>query len=118
VLRVEELFRHLSTDPGPGRGCDLGVSGCADQGIQVSDPLRHLNPERRRIIDDPEWSAEPHRLLDGVQRDVGALEPLRAGVGEWVQTAPEQVAHLLRGHRVASVYAVYAVHTGADPHTW
>ena len=64
VLRVEELFRHLGPDPGPGGGRDLGVGRCADQGVQVSDPLRHLDPERRRLIDDPERSAEPHRLLE------------------------------------------------------
>jgi hypothetical protein len=43
---------------------------------------------------------------------------LRAGVGEWVQATPEQVPHLLRGHRIASVQTVYAVQAGADPHAW
>jgi hypothetical protein len=118
VLRVKELLRHLCPDPGPGGGRDLGVGRCADQGVQVDDPLRHLDPERRRLIDDPERSAEPPRLLDGVQREVWALELLRAGVGEWVQAATEQVAHLLRGYRIARGEAVYTVHAGADPGAW
>jgi len=118
VLGLEELFRHLCPDPCPGGGGDLGVGWCADQGVQFGYPLRHLDPERRRLIDDPERSAEPHRLLDGVQREVGALELLRAGVGEWVQAASEQGTHLLRGHRIASVYAVYAVRAGAEPCAW
>ena len=84
------------------------------QGVQVGDPLRHLDPERRRLIEDPERRAEPHRIIDGVQRDVGAVEVLRAGVGEWMQALPEQGTHL-RGHRIASVDTVYAVHAGADP---
>ena len=115
VLGTKELFRDLCSDPGPGGGRDLGVGGCADQAVQLGDPLRHLDPERGRLIDDPERGAEPHRIIDGVQRDVGAVEVLRAGVGEWVEAVPEQGTHLLRGHRIASVYAVYAVHAGADP---
>jgi hypothetical protein len=87
----------------------------ADQGVQVSEPLRHFDLERRRLIDHPERSAEPHRLLDGVQREVGALELLRADVGEWVQAAPEQVAHLLRRHRVADVQTVDPGQAGTEP---
>jgi hypothetical protein len=103
VLRVKELFRHLCPDPGPGGGRDLGVGWCADQSVQVSDPLRHRDPERRRLIDNPERGAEPHHLLEG---------PL---LREWVQPASEQVAHLLRGYRIASVQTVNPGQTGADP---
>ena len=118
MLGVKEVLRHLCPDPGPGGGRDLGVGGCADQSVQVSDPLRHRDPERRRPIDDPERGAEPHRIIDGIQRDVGAVDVLRAGTGEWMQAVPEQVAHLLRSYRIASVHAVYAVHAGADPDAW
>jgi hypothetical protein len=118
VLGTKELFRHLGPDPRPRRGRDLGIGGCADQRVQFSEPLRHRDPEGRRPIDHPERSAQPHHNIDGIQRDVGAVDVPRAGTGEWMQAVPEQVAHLLRGYRIASVHAVYALHPGADPDPW
>ena len=91
-------------------GVQVRVAGAAG-----GYPLRHLDPEPRRLIDDPERSAEPHHLLDGVRREVGARELLRASVGEWVQAAPEQVAHLLRPNRVANVQTVDPGQAGAEP---
>jgi hypothetical protein len=46
---------------------------------------------------------------------IGALELLRANVGEWVQAAPEQVAHLLRRHRIADIHTVNPGQAAADP---
>ena len=50
----KELPSYLRPNPGPVSRRDRGVDRLPDRGVESSDPLGHLDPERRRIVDDLE----------------------------------------------------------------
>jgi hypothetical protein len=116
MLSDKELPGHLRPDPGPVRRPDRGVDRLSDRGIESNDPLGHPDPERRRIVHDLERCPQPHDVLEVLSSEVGAVQLLQPQLGQRMQPAPEQSAHLLRRHRVAAVHAVDTLHAGTDPH--
>ena len=116
MLSDKELPGYLRPDPRPVSRRDRGVDRLPDRGIERSDPLGHLDPERCRIVDDLERCPQPHDVPEVRSSKVGAVQLLEPQLGQRMQPAPEQSAHLLRRHRVADVQTVDALHAGTDPH--
>ena len=116
MLSDKELPGHLRPNPRPVSRRDRGVDRLPDRGIESSDPLGHLDPERRRIVDDLERCPQPHDVPEVLSSEVGAFQLLEPQLGQRMQPAPEQSAHLLRRHRVADVQTVDSLHAGTDPH--
>jgi hypothetical protein len=103
VLRGKDLPGYLGPNPRPVSRRDRGVDRLPDHGIQSNDPLGHLDPERRRIVDDLERCPQPHDVMEVPSSEVGAVQLLEPQLRQRMQPAPEQSAHLLRRHRVADV---------------
>ena len=116
MLSDKELPGYLRPNPRPVSRRDRGVDRLPDRGIESSDPLGHLDPERRRIVDDLERCPQPHDVPEVLSSEVGAFQLLEPQLGQRMQPAPEQSAHLLRRHRVADVQTVDTLHAGTDPH--
>jgi hypothetical protein len=116
MLSDKELPDHLRPNPGPVSRRDRGIDRLPDRGIQSSDPLRHLDPERRRIVDDLERCPQPHDIPEVPSSQVGAFQLLQPQLGQRMQPTPEQSTHLLGRHRVADIQTVDSVHAGTDPH--
>jgi hypothetical protein len=95
---------------------DRGVDRLPDRGIESNNPLSHLNPERRRIVHDLERCPQPHDVPEVLSNEIGASQLLEPQLGQRMQPAPEQSAHLLRRHRVADVQTIDTCHAGTDPH--
>ena len=106
MLSDKELPGYLRPNPRPVSRRDRGVDRLPDRGIESSDPLGHLDPERRRIVDDLERCPQPHDVPEVLSSEVGAVQLLQPRLGQRMQPAPEQSAHLLRRHRVADVQTV------------
>jgi len=116
VLSDKELPGYLRPHPGPISRRDRGVDRLAGGGIKSSDALGHLDPERRRIVDDLERCPQPHDVLEVLSNQVGDFQLLEPQLSQRMQPAPEQSAHLLRRHRVADVQTVDSLHAGTNPH--
>jgi hypothetical protein len=106
MLSGKELPGYLGPNPGSVSRRDRGVDRVPDRGIESSDPLGHLDPERRRIVHDFERCPQPHHVLEVSSSEVRAFQLLQ----------PQQSAHLLRRHRVADIQTVDTCHAGTDPH--
>jgi hypothetical protein len=115
VLGPEELPRHLGPNPSPVRCRNLGIVRPTVHRVQIGDPLGHLDLERRRLIEVFERRPEPHHVLQVPQSDVGSVQLLQPGLGQWVHAAAEQGPHLLRGHRITGAQTVDPIHAGTDP---
>ena len=59
---------------------------------------------------------QPHDVLEVSSGEVRAFQLLQPHLGQRMETAPEQRAHLLRRDRVADVQTVDSRHAGTDPH--
>jgi hypothetical protein len=116
MLGDKELPRHLHPNPRPVRRRDRGIDRLPDRRIERSDPLSHLDVERRRIVHDLERCPQPHDILEVLPSEVGAVQLLQPCLGQRMQPAPEQSPHLLRRHRIAHVQTVDTRHAGPDPH--
>jgi hypothetical protein len=103
MLSDKELPGHLRPNPGPISRRDRGVDRLPDRGIERSDPLSHLDAERRRLVHDFERCPQPHDVPEVPSGEVGAFPLLEPQLGQRMQPAPEQSAHLPRRHRVADV---------------
>jgi hypothetical protein len=116
MLSDKELPRYLRANPRPVSRRDRGVDRLTDRGIQSSDPLGHLHPERCRIVDGLERSPQPHNVLEVPSSEVGVVQLPQPCLGQRMQPAPEQSPHLLRRHRVANVQTIDSLHAGTNPH--
>jgi hypothetical protein len=116
MLSDKELPDHLRPNPRPVSRRDRDIDRLPDRGIQRSDPPSHLNPERRRIVDDLERCPQPHHVPEVPSSQVGAFQLLQPQLGQRMQPTPEQSTHLLRRHRIAHVQTVDTCHAGTDPH--
>jgi hypothetical protein len=56
---------------------EICVDRLPDRGIERSDPLGHLDPERRRIVQDLERCPQPHDVPEVVSSQVGAFQLLQ-----------------------------------------
>src|SRR5512132_3694465 len=102
MLSDKELPGYLRANSRPVSRRDRGVGRPSDGGVERRDALGHLDPKRAQIVVyAPERRPQPRRILKLPQGEVGSFQLLLPQLGEWVQTAAEQGAHLLRGHRVA-----------------
>ena len=117
MLSDKELPGHLCPNPRPVSRRDRGVDRLPDRRIESSNPLGHLNPKRRRIIDDLERCPQPHHVPEVPSSKVGAVQLLQLCLGQRMQPAPKQSAHLLRRHRIADIQTVDTCHAGTDPHS-
>jgi hypothetical protein len=116
MLSDKELPGHLRPNPGPISRRHRGIDRLPDRGIESNDPLGHLDPERRRIVDDLERCPQPHDVPEVLPNQVGVVQLLQPRLGQRMQPTPEQGAHLLRRHRVADLQAVDFLHAGTYPH--
>jgi hypothetical protein len=86
--------KELPSYPRPVSRRDRGVDRLPDRRIESNNPLGHLNPERRRLVDDLERCPQPHGVPEVLSSEVGAFQLLEPQLGQRMQTAAEQGAHL------------------------
>jgi hypothetical protein len=85
MLSDKELPSYLRPNPGPVSRRDRGVDRFPDGGIESSDPLGNLNPERRRIVDGLKRCPQPHDVLEVLSSEVGAFQLLEPQFGQRMQ---------------------------------